>query len=123
MAEGTYENECNRAELLGLNPPDRIEWEEAERVRKENEQTEQLAVGVARNRFFACFSNLSFIFQEIDNQDEKLTENSGKMDEINSILSMTQMRLNKFKVISIYQLNFNGCIELFSFGFRKHAVV
>lgn len=55
MAEGTYEFECNRAELLGLNPPDRTEWEEAERVRKENEQTEQLAVGVASSIFPLAF--------------------------------------------------------------------
>lgn len=44
MAEGTYEYECKRAELLGIAPPNRVDWEEAERVRKENEQAEQLTV-------------------------------------------------------------------------------
>lgn len=44
MAEGTYEYECNRAELLGVAPPSRVDWEEAERVRRENEQAEQLTV-------------------------------------------------------------------------------
>lgn len=44
MAEGTYEYECNRAELLGINPPSQADWEEAERVRKENELAEQMTV-------------------------------------------------------------------------------
>lgn len=44
MAEGTYEYECERAELLGLNPPSRADWEEAERVRKENELAQQMTV-------------------------------------------------------------------------------
>lgn len=44
MAEGTYEYECQRAELLGIEPPNQVDWEEAERVRKENEQDEELTV-------------------------------------------------------------------------------
>lgn len=44
MAEGTYEYECERAELLGVNPPNQTEWEEAERVRKESELAEQMTV-------------------------------------------------------------------------------
>lgn len=44
MADGTYESECERAELLGVAPPNREDWEEAERVRKENELTEQMTV-------------------------------------------------------------------------------
>lgn len=43
MAEGTYENECERAELLGVEQPNREEWE-SERVRRENELAEQMAV-------------------------------------------------------------------------------
>lgn len=46
MAEGTYEYECNRAELLGINPPSQADWEEAERVRKENELAEQMTVWI-----------------------------------------------------------------------------
>ncbi|XP_031635916.1 uncharacterized protein LOC116348874 [Contarinia nasturtii] len=79
MAEGTYENECNRAELLGINPPNRDDWEEANRVRKENELAEQMT--------------------EIDIQNEKQNEGTSKMDEITNILSITQMRLNKFKKV------------------------
>lgn len=44
MAEGTYESECNRAELLGLEPPNRADWEEIEKARKEKEESEQLTV-------------------------------------------------------------------------------
>lgn len=44
MAEGTYENECNRAELLGINPPDRVQWEELENARKEKQQAEEFSV-------------------------------------------------------------------------------
>lgn len=44
MAEGTYEYECERAELLGIDPPNRADWEEAERVRKENELAQQMTV-------------------------------------------------------------------------------
>lgn len=36
--------------------------------------------------------------QEIDIQDENINEGTSKMEEITNILSMTQMRLNKFKV-------------------------
>lgn len=49
MAEGTYEYECNRAELLGVSPPNRADWEEAERVRKENELAEQITVLIWSN--------------------------------------------------------------------------
>lgn len=44
MAEGTYEYECQRAELLGINPPNRADWEEADRVRKESELAQQMTV-------------------------------------------------------------------------------
>ena len=37
-------------------------------------------------------------FQEIDLQDEQIKNTSGKMDEINSILSVTQQKINTFKV-------------------------
>lgn len=43
MAEGTYEYECMRAELLGVEKPNREEFEEKMRLRKEAEQEELLA--------------------------------------------------------------------------------
>lgn len=37
--------------------------------------------------------------KEVEVQGEQLQETSGKFDELNSILSVTQQRLNKFKVV------------------------
>lgn len=44
MAEGTYEYECSRAELLGIAPPCYEVWEEQDRVRREQEQSQQMQV-------------------------------------------------------------------------------
>lgn len=44
MTEGTYEYELERAELLGIDPPNRADWEEAQRVRRENELAQQMTV-------------------------------------------------------------------------------
>uniref|UniRef100_A0A1Q3G512 t-SNARE coiled-coil homology domain-containing protein n=1 Tax=Culex tarsalis TaxID=7177 RepID=A0A1Q3G512_CULTA len=82
MAEGTYEYECMRAELLGVEKPNREEFEEKMRLRREAEQEELLA------------DNLT----EVNLHDEQIGGTSGKMDELNSILSITQQRINKFKV-------------------------
>lgn len=82
MAEGTYEYECMRAELLGVAKPNREEFEEKMRLRREAEQEEQLVEQLS----------------EVDLHDEQMQGTSGKMDELNSILSITQQRINKFKV-------------------------
>lgn len=44
MAEGTYDFECSRAELLGTDPPSQVEWEAAEQVRRESLLAEQMTV-------------------------------------------------------------------------------
>lgn len=41
------------------------------------------------------------LLQEVDIQAEKINEGTSKMDEITNILSITQMRLNKFKVSAL----------------------
>lgn len=46
MAERTYEYECNRAELLGVDPPSKSDWEEAEKVRVEQAQADELTVSI-----------------------------------------------------------------------------
>ncbi|EAT48560.1 AAEL000455-PA [Aedes aegypti] len=81
MAEGTYEYECMRAELLGIDKPNREEFEEKMRLQKETEQEEQLTEQM----------------KEVDLQDEQMQGAAGKMDELNNILSITQQRINKFK--------------------------
>lgn len=80
--EGTYEYELERAELLGIEPISREKWEEQEKARKEVQQEEEQTE----------------IARELEAEDEKLKSGHGKMDELNSILSATQVKLNKFKV-------------------------
>ncbi|XP_052889154.1 uncharacterized protein LOC128297527 [Anopheles moucheti] len=82
MAEGTYEYECMRAELLGLAHPSREEFEAKMKLRQETEVEEQLTEQL----------------KEVDLQEESFQGTSGKMDELNSILTATQQKINKFKV-------------------------
>ncbi|XP_058821397.1 uncharacterized protein LOC131683430 [Topomyia yanbarensis] len=82
MAEGTYEYECMRAELLGVDKPNREEFEEKMKLRREVEEEEQLTQQM----------------QEIDLQEEETQGVAGKMDELSNMLSITQQRINKFKV-------------------------
>lgn len=80
--EGTYEYELERAELLGVDPPSRESWEEQEKARKEVEaEQEQTAIAA-----------------EVEADGEKIKGGHGKMDELNNILSATQLKINKFKV-------------------------
>lgn len=80
--EGTYEYELERAELLGVEPISREQWEEQNKVRKEAE-IEQEQTDVAA---------------EMENEGESFKRTLGKMDELNNILSATQLKINKFKV-------------------------
>lgn len=82
--EGTYEYELERAELLGIEPPDRVKWEEQNKARLEA-QVEEEQTEIAR---------------ELEGEDETIKGTQGKMDELNSILSATQLKINKFKVKS-----------------------
>lgn len=42
MAEGTYEYECNRAELLGIDPPDKATFVAAQLERLEEEKQKEM---------------------------------------------------------------------------------
>ena len=86
--EGTYEYELERAELLGIEPPSKEQWEENEKVRREAEIEEQQKE----------------IAQETEAVEETIKTSHGKMDELNSILSATQVKINKFKVTKIINL-------------------
>lgn len=81
--ESSYESECMRAELLGIDPPDRATWEaaNADRLQREKEEIE-----IAQDEVFA-------------EQGEQMQGASGKLDELNNILSLTQKKLNKFKTV------------------------
>lgn len=84
MAEGTYEYECMRAELLGVDPPNYEEFmrkkkeQEAQQVESEEIETENL--------------------KEAEAQGEGLQNVSGGLDELNNILSITQKKIDRFKV-------------------------
>lgn len=43
LSNNSYEQECQRAELLGLQPPDKAEFERLRRERLEQELAEQEA--------------------------------------------------------------------------------
>ncbi|KAH8416863.1 hypothetical protein KR222_009368, partial [Zaprionus bogoriensis] len=82
MAEhNSYEQECQRAELLGLQPPDQAEFERQRQARLDVQQAEREAAEA----------------NELEQQEESLRATGGKLDELNSILSSTQQRLNRFK--------------------------
>lgn len=44
MAEGSYEYECNRAELLGIDPPNKADFEAALKARQEEIEKEVATV-------------------------------------------------------------------------------
>lgn len=82
--EGTYEYELERAELLGVEPISKELWEEQTKARLEAELEEEQAEVAA---------NLAI-------EDETIKSTHGKMEELNSILASTQMKIKKFKVIN-----------------------
>ncbi|KAH8320068.1 hypothetical protein KR074_007308, partial [Drosophila pseudoananassae] len=77
----SYEQECQRAELLGLQPPDKADFERKRQARMEHEMAEQEAAEAVL----------------LEQQDESLGSVGGKLGELNSILSSTQQKLNRFK--------------------------
>ncbi|XP_037937790.1 uncharacterized protein LOC119672714 [Teleopsis dalmanni] len=81
MAEGTYEYECMRAELLGIDKPNQEEFEKQRTERLKQEQEEQDAAEA----------------ELLTQQEEGLKNTGGKLDELNSILSSTQQKINRFK--------------------------
>ncbi|CAG9853561.1 unnamed protein product [Phyllotreta striolata] len=83
MAEGTYEYECMRAELLGLERPDYDEFtkKQLETVQKVAEDEE---------------ADVEYI-KEVDVESEAMGRVSGKFDELNNILKKTQFKINRIK--------------------------
>ncbi|XP_066148706.1 uncharacterized protein [Euwallacea fornicatus] len=80
MAEGTYEYECMRAELLGIEKPDYEDFMKKKAdelcVNEENIEVENMKEEYAQN--------------------ERLFDATGKLDELNNILKSTQKRINNF---------------------------
>ncbi|CAH0548851.1 unnamed protein product [Brassicogethes aeneus] len=83
MAEGTYEYECMRAELLGVDKPD---YEEFLKKQEENE----------KNKVEEEEQDLQAL-QDADSQNDNLKNISGGLEELNGILAVTQRKINRFK--------------------------
>ncbi|RZC31890.1 uncharacterized protein BDFB_009018, partial [Asbolus verrucosus] len=79
MAEGYYEYECMRAELLGVDKPDYDEFmrNRQEQIAAEEEEIETL--------------------KEEDHEGEEMKRVSSGLEELNSILQVTQRKINRFK--------------------------
>ncbi|KAK0083737.1 hypothetical protein PV325_008294 [Microctonus aethiopoides] len=75
---------CQRAELLGQPAPTEEEW--AETQKNINEHTDQEDVDEA-------------VAQDVEQTDESMRRIGGGLDEINSILSATQKKINRFKTV------------------------
>ncbi|XP_050299392.1 uncharacterized protein LOC126738212 [Anthonomus grandis grandis] len=78
--EGTYEYECMRAELLGVDKPDYEQFlknkAEADAMEREKLDAEQMG--------------------ETEVQGESLGRIGGRLDELNTILKSTQQKINNF---------------------------
>ncbi|KAJ8975650.1 hypothetical protein NQ317_012988 [Molorchus minor] len=84
MSEGTYEYECMRAELLGMEKPDHDEF-------LENKLKEKEIKGVEEEELDT--ENL----KAADQQREILGKMTGGMEELNNILKKTQFRINRLR--------------------------
>ncbi|XP_029666497.1 uncharacterized protein LOC115237539 [Formica exsecta] len=80
-----YQLACARAELLGLSKPSEEEWKQTQAEAAQNE-----------NR---CDDDDDSALQDLDYADEKTRRVGGGLDELNSILSNTQKKLNRFKTV------------------------
>ncbi|XP_071447859.1 soluble NSF attachment protein 29 [Hetaerina americana] len=90
MAEGTYEYECMRAELLGLPKPEKKPEPEKPEVVDEDE--DEIDAETAK---------------ELENAKDDLKRAGGGLEELTSILANTQKKLNSFKP------NFGSLKDLF----------
>ncbi|EZA60368.1 hypothetical protein DMN91_011295 [Ooceraea biroi] len=83
MDSQDYQHVCERAELLGLPKPTEEEWRQTQAAQSENR----------------CDDDDNSILQDLDYADETTGRIGGGLDELNSILSTTQKKLNRFKTV------------------------
>ncbi|XP_012275703.1 uncharacterized protein LOC105697185 [Orussus abietinus] len=84
MSQQDYVHACQRAELLGLPTPSEEEWT---RTRKEEAQDDGRQ------------ENEDKTIENLDQSDESARRVGGGLDELNSILSATQKKINRFKTV------------------------
>ncbi|CAL1678018.1 unnamed protein product [Lasius platythorax] len=78
-----YQHACERAELLGLSKPSEEEWRQTQAAQNENR----------------CDDDVDSALQDLDHMNEKAKRIGGGLDELNTILSTTQKKLNRFKTV------------------------
>ena len=76
-----YIHACERAELLGLPIPSEEEWNETERLETLEGDDDDAVI------------------QNLDTSDEAAQRISGGLDELNTILNVTQKKINRFKTV------------------------
>ncbi|XP_076289747.1 uncharacterized protein LOC143213609 [Lasioglossum baleicum] len=79
-----YMHACERAELLGLPIPSEEEWKETQRIEEENRANDE---------------DDDATMQHLETSDEAAQRVSGGLDELNSILHVTQKKINRFKTV------------------------
>ncbi|KAB0791214.1 hypothetical protein PPYR_03015 [Photinus pyralis] len=84
MDENSYEYQCMRAELLGVERPSLDDFLSNQKKRQEAEHVEQEEVDV---------ENL----KDVEREGEDFRNMSGGLHELGNILSATQKKLNRFK--------------------------
>ncbi|KDR07945.1 uncharacterized protein LOC110839871 [Zootermopsis nevadensis] len=86
MSDGNYEYELMRSELLGLPPPEKKPLPPASQNEEDMLSSDVDDDSVERN-------------EDIHLEGEQMGRVSGGLDELNSILSMTQKKINRFKSV------------------------
>jgi len=86
MSEGDYEYELMRSELLGLPPPEKKPPPPVSQNEDSAHSDDAEDYDVRRN-------------EEIQLEGEQMGRVSGGLDELNSILSITQKKINRFKTV------------------------
>ncbi|XP_067015438.2 uncharacterized protein [Anabrus simplex] len=86
MSEADYEYEVMRCELLGLPPPERQPLPPKSSKDEEGEDFHVDEESIEAD-------------QQVEVESEQLKNTSGRLDELNSILNVTQKKLNRFKAV------------------------
>lgn len=81
-----YQHACERAELLGLPRPTEEEWRQSQAAQSETRRCDD-------------DDDDDGALQDLDYVDEAAGRIGGGLDELNSILSTTQKKLNRFKTV------------------------
>ncbi|CAK9832820.1 hypothetical protein ANTRET_LOCUS9601 [Anthophora retusa] len=79
-----YIHACERAELLGLPIPDEQEWKETQKTEEQNHAKDDQDEAAMQN---------------LDSSNEAAQRIGGGLDELNSILTSTQKKINRFKTV------------------------